>query len=87
MNSLAAQTLAEQVATEMARAMSMHPPIHSAHESYAVILEELDEYWELVKLNPNKLNETERRIRLEKMRSELTQCAAMCMRSMVDLDL
>jgi hypothetical protein len=87
MDTLAAQTLAGQVEAEMARAVNLHAPIHSAHESYAVILEELDEYWELVKINPKKLNETDRAIRLEKMCNELMQIAAMCLRSTADLNL
>lgn len=28
---------------------SVHPPLNSAHEAYAVIAEELDEFWEHVK--------------------------------------
>jgi hypothetical protein len=87
MDTLAAQTLAEQVEAETARARNLHAAMHSAHESYAVILEELDEYWELVKVNPKKLNETDRAIRLEKMRKELMQVAAMCLRSIADLKL
>jgi hypothetical protein len=31
------------VADEVERASCKHPPLHSAHEGYAVILEELDE--------------------------------------------
>jgi hypothetical protein len=67
--------------------MDIHPPINTAHEAYAVIKEELDEFWELVKVNPNKLQSIERAERLDKMRKELTQTAAMCLRTMLDLAL
>lgn len=40
------------VRNEMERALTKHPtPFHSPHEGYAVILEELDELWDLVKAN------------------------------------
>jgi glycyl-tRNA synthetase beta subunit len=75
------------ISAETLRAIDLHESIHSAHEAYAVIKEELDEFWDQVKINPNKLSATERAERLEKMREELTQTAAMCLRTMLDLDL
>jgi len=33
------------VAAELAQAEAEHKPIHSLHEGYAVLLEELDEVW------------------------------------------
>jgi hypothetical protein len=79
---------ADRIAAENQRAVSLHPdPIHSVHEAYAVIKEELDEFWEQVKVNPRKLDAQERTARLEKMRNELLQTAAMCLRTMVDLRL
>ena len=36
-----------EVQEELARAQELHEPFNSAHEGYAVILEELDELWEL----------------------------------------
>lgn len=33
------------VAAELSRARGRHAPINSAHEGYAVILEEIDEFW------------------------------------------
>lgn len=76
-----------RVAAETERAMGIHAPIHSAHEAYAVIKEELDEFWELVKINPKKLSDLEQTRRLEQMSKELTQVAAMCVRATVDLGL
>lgn len=40
---------ADQVADELARARTAHPPIHSLHEGYSVLLEEVDEFWAEVK--------------------------------------
>jgi hypothetical protein len=34
---------------EVVRVSAKHPPYHSAHEGYAVIAEEVDEFWELVR--------------------------------------
>jgi hypothetical protein len=78
---------AERMVAETERAMSLHPPLNSAHEAYAVILEEVEEFWELVKINPKKLCGVEQAARLEGMRSELTQIASMCLRTIVDLGL
>jgi len=38
---------------EKQRADSLHPPMHSLHEGYALILEELDELWEKIRLAKN----------------------------------
>lgn len=73
-----AYDLVELVAREVDRAMQVHPSMKSPHEAYAVILEELDEFWELVRAKqPDRLD----------MRKELIQTAAMCLRAIVDLDL
>ena len=34
-----------EVKTELSRASCIHPSFNSAHEGYAVVLEELDEVW------------------------------------------
>jgi hypothetical protein len=72
---------------EVQRATAIHRGINSQHEGYAVILEELDEFWELVKINPKKLTEEGRAARLADLRKELIQTAAMCVRTIVDLKL
>jgi len=38
------------VAAELRRARNLHAPLNSAHEGYAVILEEVDEFWEWCRL-------------------------------------
>lgn len=77
---LAAATFLNDVLVELERAESKHPPMHSAHEAYAVILEELDEFkeevWKKTK-NRDAAN----------MYEELVQTAAMCLRAALNLRL
>jgi hypothetical protein len=61
-------------------AKEKHQPMHSLHEGYAVILEEVDELWEQVKKN-------ERTRDPENIALELVQIAAMCCRMYIDLRL
>jgi hypothetical protein len=65
------------VAVEVTRACSKHSPMASHHEAYAVILEEVDEYWEEVK---------KRQPDRERLREELIQIAAMAVRAQMDCE-
>ena len=65
---------------ELAMAMEAHLPLNSVHEAYAIILEELDEFWEEVRKNQKNRSP-------DNMRLELTQIAAMACRAMIDLNL
>jgi hypothetical protein len=76
-----------EVQIEIEMAMFLHPPMASRHEAKAVIEEELDEFWDEVKLNPNKMSQQSRQLWKWRMRQELVQIAAMAVRSIVDLDL
>lgn len=65
---------------------------NSAHEGYAVLLEETDELWDVVKANPHKapgalVNDPERNLRVhrERMREEAIQVAAMALRFLKDV--
>lgn len=49
MNAIETQ-VRELVATELAAANRKHPPFHSQHEGYAVILEEMQETEEAIRL-------------------------------------
>lgn len=73
-------TFAERVKHELSRARSKHTPINSAHEGYAVILEELDEFkkevWKKRKERDPK-----------QMLDELVQVGAMAQRVAEDLNL
>ena len=68
------------VRAELERAMDLWPPMQSAHEGYAVILEELEELWQEVKVNQNRRD-------IGKIRSEALQVAAMAARFVLDLTL
>jgi hypothetical protein len=68
------------VEAEIAFARGKHAPINSAHEGYSVILEELDEFWEQVRLKRAARSKG-------KMLSELVQVAAMAQRTAEDLSL
>lgn len=70
---------------EAKRAADKFPPFNSHHEGKAVIEEEFDEYWDLVKLNPKKMNPSEVATWRENLSLELIQTAAMCVRALHDL--
>ena len=74
------QDVLYEVEAEMARAIAKFPPFHSAHEGYAIILEELEE----LKTEVFKKKSERDRIRMKK---EAIQVAAMAIRFVVDLDL
>ena len=64
--------------TELAHVQMQHPPLHSLHEAYAVILEEVDELWEECRKKKDE------RVPQE-VRKELLQIAAMAWRAALDL--
>lgn len=68
------------VAAELERARSKHARLNSAHEAYAVLLEELDEF------KAEVWKKTRERDRAA-MRAELIQLAAMAIRAIEDLKL
>lgn len=61
---------------EVLRAMEKHPPMHSPHEGYAVIQEEVDELWDRVKIDKGRDYDA---------RVEALQIAAMGLRYVIDL--
>ena len=71
--------LQAQVADELRKAQGKFPGFHSAHEGYAVILEELEELWDEIKKRPSEL-------RRDLMRLEAIQVAAMAMRFIIDVE-
>lgn len=52
---MSTKSIAKEVVEELERAEKKFAGFNSSHEGYAVILEELDELWEIVKLNPKKI--------------------------------
>lgn len=71
---------ARKVRLELTRAQCSFPPMHSLHEGYAVIVEELEEFWHECKKKPAARNP-------EELLRELVQVAAMCQRTAEDLGL
>jgi hypothetical protein len=69
----------EKVAIELSRAQAKFPPFNSAHEGYAIILEELDELWTEVCSNQETPGRDDR------LRKEAIQVAAMALRFLVDM--
>lgn len=66
-------TFPEMVSAELARAREKHAPINSLHEGYAVLLEEVEEFWSLVMAGRKR---RDRGMAL----AELVQIAAMAQR-------
>ena len=67
-----------EVAEELDRALRKHGKMANAHEGYAVILEELDELWDEIKVRQSKR-------RPKKMKREANQVAAMAMRFVMEI--
>jgi len=70
------QKALDAIVEEFYKATAAHGPMASAHEGYAVILEELDELWNEIKTKV--INQYD-------MQKEATQVAAMGMRFLVDV--
>lgn len=63
---------------ELTDATLANDPMNSAHEGYAVLLEEVEELWDEIKKKPSKRS-------TEAMQEEATQVAAMAIRFMIDV--
>lgn len=67
-----------EVSREIQQAQRKYPTFNTAHEGYAVLLEEVDELWEHVKVKQG--------LRLtHEMRKEAIQIAAMAVRFVLDI--
>jgi small nuclear ribonucleoprotein (snRNP)-like protein len=78
-------TVVHEVQLELANARKLHGPIRGYHEGYAVILEELDELWEIVKMNTHHEGGLTREQKLKMLRKEAIQIAAMAIRFVEDV--
>ena len=67
------------VASEVVRTTELHGNFRSAHEMYGVLIEEVDELWEIVK---QKRKNRDRAA----MRAELVQIAAMAIKGIEAID-
>lgn len=72
------ETILSEIALEFTHATQKFGAFHNDHEGYAVLLEEIDELWENVKLN----QKTPYRIKM--IREEAIQVAAMAIRIIYD---
>jgi len=77
-NNPAIKNISKEVAYELERAVINYPSFASAHEAYAVLLEEVDELWELVKVKQSKHD-------YAAMEAEAIQVAAMAARFVIDV--
>ncbi len=66
------------VKAELETACARYPSMNSAHEGYAVLLEEVEELWDEVKKRPSMRDPA-------KMRAEAVQVAAMALRFILDV--
>lgn len=72
------KTFNELVQEELKIARSKHGKIQNIHEGYSVLLEEVDEVWDLVKKKTEKRD-------LKHLLKELVQCGAMCQKMAEDV--
>lgn len=68
------RSVVSEVLDELRRARSKFPKFNSAHEGYAVLLEEVDELWDEVKHGSR-----------ERQCNEAVQVAAMALRFLIDV--
>lgn len=68
------------VLSELEKAEAKFSPFNSAHEGYAVLKEEVDELWDVVKMQQSNPE------RIPKMRKEAIQVAAMSLRFLLMLE-
>jgi len=67
-----------QVALELMRAKAKHEPINSLHEGYAVLLEEVEEFWELVRRQTSDRDPAEILTELIHIAAMAERCAEDC---------
>lgn len=78
------ERVVEDVIAELYDAMCKYPPMNSAHEGYAILLEEVHELWECVRAKQGTHTKNGERDE-DAMRKEAIQVAAMAVRFMVDV--
>ena len=77
---MSVDTILADVKAEYESACSKFPSFHTPHEGYAVLLEEVDELWDCIKLNQHKNQNRDARIC-----EEAIQVAAMAIRLIHDV--
>jgi len=79
------RSVLSEVAEELAHARAVHAPMNGHHEGYAVILEEMDELWEVCKRNTHGAVTFPKEAKKALMRKEALQVAAMAVRFIEDV--
>lgn len=74
----------EDVFEEVNRIYPEFAPYNSSHEAYAVLLEEMDEFWEAVKMGKKEIDE-DGRTRNKAMKDEIIQVAAVAIATLKTL--
>lgn len=77
---LGIENIVQEILEEYKRARTVFSPMHSAHEGWAVIREELDELWDEV-----KDNKRDKEVQRLAMRKEALQTATMAVAFMVEV--
>lgn len=77
---LSASPFLDALLTELAQTQQYHKKLNSLHEAYAVIAEEVDELWDIVRQKREVRDPAQ-------TRRELLQIAAMAWRTAIDLQL
>lgn len=77
-NPLHLSNLVAMVISECNRARNSNAPFNSLHEAYAVLQEEVDEFWDEVKKKPTNRSR-------DNTRKELIQIAAMALCTIAEL--
>ena len=67
-------SILDEIAEEADRAVKEHGQYNSLHEAFGVLLEEVDEFWDEVKLKRKKRSR-------DRIRKELVQIAAVCLKA------
>ena len=75
MSNVTIEVILDDIRAELERAQKNYPKMNSFHEGYAIILEELDEVWDEIKMKNHNVQEIYR---------ELIQVGAMCVRCAYD---
>lgn len=76
------QDLLNEIADEIYKAINMYPSFNSMHEGYAVLLEEVDELWDRVRIKQGPRRKDVK----ELIHHECIQIAAMALRMIIDCE-
>jgi len=76
------ESLLADIKIEIGGALLNYGHFNSTHEAYAVLQEEVNEFWALVQSKTSDINREGKRVRMIK---ELTQVAAISMRIIMEL--